>query len=227
MSDWLSYSLSDFLLFSPQTYYRLFELYNQAIWPGQILALALGLTILGLLRGGGTAHGRFIAGILALGCLWVAWAYLWQRYDTINWAARYFALGFAIEAILLIAAGPILGRLRFRMAGGATAWFGLGLFVFALAAQPFIGTLLGRSWTQVEIFGIAPDPTILATLGLLLLTTRIRWDLLVIPLLWCALTGATHWAMKSPDALLMPAAAVLVLVLAARRSLSGLPRQRH
>ena len=33
MAVWLSYSLSDFLLFTPHTYYRLFELYNRAIWP--------------------------------------------------------------------------------------------------------------------------------------------------------------------------------------------------
>ena len=35
MSEWWTYSLSDFLLFSPRTYYRLFELYNLAIWPTQ------------------------------------------------------------------------------------------------------------------------------------------------------------------------------------------------
>ena len=50
MSEWWTYSLSDFLLFSPRTYYRLFELYNAAIWPAQMLALALGLAILALLR---------------------------------------------------------------------------------------------------------------------------------------------------------------------------------
>jgi hypothetical protein len=31
MSEWWTYSLWDFLLFSPRTYYRLFELYNLAI----------------------------------------------------------------------------------------------------------------------------------------------------------------------------------------------------
>ena len=33
MAVWLSYTLSDFLLFTPHTYYRLFELYNRAVWP--------------------------------------------------------------------------------------------------------------------------------------------------------------------------------------------------
>src|SRR5205807_4521090 len=51
MSEWWTYSLSDFLLFSPRTYYRLFELYNLALWPGQIAAIALGIVLLALLLG--------------------------------------------------------------------------------------------------------------------------------------------------------------------------------
>jgi len=43
MSEWWTYRLSDLLLFSPRTYYRLFELYNAAIWPAQVLAVVIGL----------------------------------------------------------------------------------------------------------------------------------------------------------------------------------------
>jgi hypothetical protein len=40
-----------------------------------------------------------------------------------------------------------------------------------------------------------PDPTVLGTIGLLLLARgRFRGPLLVIPLLWCLLSGATLWA---------------------------------
>ena len=45
MSEWWTYRPSDFLLFSPRTYYRLFELYNAEVWPGHVLALALGLAL--------------------------------------------------------------------------------------------------------------------------------------------------------------------------------------
>jgi hypothetical protein len=38
--------------------------------------------------------------------------------------------------------------------------------------------------------------------------------LLIIPLAWCAITGVTLWTMQSPEALLMPAAGLLTLVLA-------------
>ena len=52
MSEWWTYSLTNFLLFSPRTYYRLFELYNAQVWPLQIVTLALGLAILILMMRG-------------------------------------------------------------------------------------------------------------------------------------------------------------------------------
>jgi hypothetical protein len=220
MSEWWTYSLSDFLLFSPRTYYRLFELYNLAIWPAQILAIALGLAILALLRRGGAWQGRAVAAILAACWLWVAWAYLLARYDTINWAGKYLAGGFAIESLLLIWTGLIRDRLVLRPNADTASRAGLCIFLFALLVQPLIGPLAGRDWVQIEIFGIAPDPTVVATLGVLLMADRTLWDLYVIPLIWCAVGGATLWTMQSPDALVLPVAAVLVLCLAVRKTLS-------
>jgi hypothetical protein len=61
---------------------------------------------------------------------------------------------------------------------------------------------------------------VVATLGVLVAADRPRWELLVVPLLWCAVGGATLWTMQSPDALLMPAAALLALALAAWKAIA-------
>ena len=62
----------------------------------------------------GTAwSGRAVAAILAALWLFVAWAYMLERYDTINFAARYFAIGFVLQAALLLWTGVIRDRLRF------------------------------------------------------------------------------------------------------------------
>ena len=45
MSEWWSYSLSDFLMFSARTYFRQFELLNQALWPLQLAGLGAGLLL--------------------------------------------------------------------------------------------------------------------------------------------------------------------------------------
>jgi hypothetical protein len=197
-SEWWTYRLSDFLMFSAKTYYRLVEQYNRDIWPGQALAVVAGLLILGL----ALRRPRLTSTILGTAWLWVAWAFHFQRYSTIQIAATWFAAAFAVQAVLLV-----VTRVDAR---GPRA--GLVLFVFALLVQPLVGILSGRSWMQIELFGLTPDPTAVGTLGLALLYGR-RW-LLVIPLLWCAVSGATLWAMRAPDALVVPVAAVVAIVVA-------------
>lgn len=215
MSEWWTYGPRDLLLFSSRTYYRLFELYNLEWWPLQLLALALGAAVLVLWRRGGERAGRAIAAILALGWLWVAWGFHWQRYASINPAAGYFAWAFSLQALLLLWLGAVRGRLAPAPASRLQLRAGLGLFLFALLIFPLIGPLLGRNWTQAEVSGMAPDPTALATLGVLLLAgVRPVWGLYPIPVAWSLISGATLWAMEAPDFAVVPLAALLALILA-------------
>jgi hypothetical protein len=231
MSEWWTYSFSDFLMFSPSTYYRLFELYNAAIWPAQLLAFATGVAILALLHRPGDWPGRVVAAILAACWLWVAWAYFFLRYSTISLAGNYFAMGFAAQALLIAWIGIVRSRLRFQGPAAPIKFrikfdgtfvlgtAGLCIFLYALVVHPLIGPLTGRPWLQAEIFGVAPDPTVVATLGILVTARRPHWELLVIPLLWCAVSGATLWTMQSPEAPVLPAIGVVALVLTAWKSL--------
>lgn len=218
MSEWWSYSPSDFLLFSARTYYRLFEIHNAALWPAHILTLALGAAILVLMRGEARWRGRAISATLAVPWGFVGWAFLWDRYASINWAARYAALVFGLEALMLVAIGVARGGLSFRLRRGAKGAAGLSLFVVALALYPVVLRLLGRDWRQTETFGITPDPTAIATLGLLLLASGSgRRALMVIPMLWCAMSGATLWLLGSPEAWVLIVALLAVVVTAMAR----------
>jgi Family of unknown function (DUF6064) len=170
MSEWWTYRPSDLLLFSARTYHRLFELYNADVWPAHLLAIGLGLALCVALWQGRPWAPRAACALLAAAWLWVAWAFHWHRYASINWAATWFAAAFAVEGVLLLcwavfdANAPSASR-----RGGRARSPALLLLAFALAVQPMIGTLLGRPWRQVEVLGLAPDPTVLGTLGLLLL----------------------------------------------------------
>ena len=211
MSEWWTYSLSDLILFSRAAYFRLFELYNAAIWPAQIAVFALGVAILERsLRGGTRASRAGIAALLAAGWLWVAIAFHAARYATLNTAAPVFAWIFAIEAALLLWIGVVRGRLLFGRPETAWEWCGFVLFVFALAVLPFAALLCGRGLRAAEIFGLAPDPTAVGTLGLLLMSkSRPRWPLMIIPTIWCVATGAILSVLKTPDFWIAPLAAVI------------------
>ena len=103
-------------------------------------------------------------------------------------------------------------RLSFRTRRDAAGITGVGLFVLSVALYPLIAPALGRGWQRAEVFGIAPDPTAIGTLGLLLLVEGApRWGLLAVPVLWCAVSGATLWAMASMEAWVPAMAALLAL----------------
>lgn len=218
MSEWWTYHLSDFLLFSSRTYYRLFEIYNGAIWPLQVVGVSSGVLVLVLVFRRAPpprAPGTWIAAILTASWLWVAVAFHARRYAAINWAAVYFAWAFGLEAVLLIWFGVVRPRLKFERPAGFGARSGLSIFLFALLAMPLVGPLLGRDWKAMEVFGVAPDPTAVATLGALLLAAGPgRGWLMVIPALWCATTGLTLLAMSSPDAWIPPLTALLAVTVA-------------
>lgn len=199
MSEWWTYRLSDFLLFSADTYYRLFELYNTAIWPAHIVVLVLsGLWFYFLIRPKPWS-GKLLFTFLGTTWLWIAWGYHVSHFTSVNWAASYYAIGFALEGLLLILAG---GSGKARPIPFNTHWtsrVGAGLIGFSLILQPLITPLSGRPWTQVELFALAPDPTVIATLGILLLVDRIRWLLLPIPIIWCLISSATLWTMGASE----------------------------
>lgn len=115
-----------------------------------------------------------------------------------------------------------LGAVRNRFtpvpATGWTARIGLMLVLLGVLGFPLLAPLLGRSWAHAEILGMAPDPTVLVTLGMLLLVgARPRWILFPIPLLWCLISGTTLWAMDAPEFALLPLAAMLALAGATMR----------
>lgn len=220
--EYFQYRLKDLLHFRPSAYYRLFELYNADLFPAQVAALGAGLAILLLLLRGAddVRQGRIIAAILSACWLWVAWAFHYQRMATIHLGGPLIAAGFALQGLLLLWIGAVRGGLAFRASGDPAGRAGVAIFLFALAAQPLIGPLAGRPWSQAELFGLAPDPTAVATLGLaLLIRGPAAWVLLALPFLWCIVQGTTLWLLKSPDALVLPVAALLTL--------ATLPLRRH
>jgi len=217
MSEWWTYSLSDFLMFSSRSYYRLIESYNAAIWPAHLLALVAGVIMIGAIARPRQHLQRSAALVLAAAWCWVAWAYHLERYAEINTAAPYFAAAFAAQALLM-------GWLAYRPGNAAPAPqpAALGLACLVIFAYPLLALARdGGTWRQAEVFGIAPDPTVIATLGMLLAwrAPAIFW---LIPVLWCLVSGATLMELKIGHAWLLPALALTAVV--ARVMVSKTPR---
>jgi hypothetical protein len=199
----------------------MFELHNAALWPLHVLTLATGLIIILLVAWRPGTWARWIAFILAMLWIFVGWSFLWNRYATINWAAAYVTPAFAVEGALLLILSLLKGFAFDRR--GFAGRMGYLILAFALAGQPLLAPLQGRGWASSEVFGIAPDPTAIATLGLLLLARgRLLPVLLPIPVLWCLLSGMTLQTMGEPQAW----APYATVALAATAWISTIIRQR-
>ncbi len=224
MSEWWSYRPSDFLMFAPRTYWRLFELHNEAWWPAQpVLLLAALAWLVWLLSRRTPATLR--VGIVALAAVWVfvGTTFLLARYAPVNWAASGFALGFGLQAAGLAALAT--GRIRLASTPARHRVATL-LWLWAVLGHPLLAIAFGRPWAQAEVIGLAPDPTAIATLALLLWieppATRaartLRHALWALPLAWCAISAATLWTMGSAQGWVMLLAPLAALAVAARRA---------
>ena len=225
MKDWISYRLSDLLLFSPRTYYRMFELYHDDVWPAQLVAAAIAIAMLALLRRNDRWSDAAVAGIAAACWMWVAVAFHTRRYAAINPAARYFGALFIAQALILVWIGVLRRRVSFGRTGDAPMWT-LPVMLIALLAPPLVGRAAERTWSQVELVGLTPDATALATIGLLLVASppapRV---LMVAPLVWCVAAGATLWALGAAEARVMIVGGLVAFLAMLRRprSLARMP----
>lgn len=215
MSEWATYRLSDLLLFSPRVFYRLFELVNAAAWPGHVITLVIGFALMFALMAPGIR--RFQVGSVLLAGIWAwqAWFFLANHYVTINWAAAWFIPIFAAEAVLLLLAGAFNLCPPRAPPSSVSERVIQALFALALFAYPLFAPLTGRPIQQAEVFGIAPDPTAIATLlWLAAANDRFRWLPMVVPVLWCTLSGLTLWLLADPLFWLPPAIATTALICA-------------
>jgi hypothetical protein len=215
MSEWWTYTPSDFLMFSPRVYYRLFELYNRTFWPLAIISLAAGIAILVLLLRPIRVADRIIPAVLGVLWIWIAWAFFAERYASINWASVYVALFFAAQGAALVWVGAARGGMSFAAGRHAADVVALALYGLSVIGYPLLAALMGRSWLAAEIFGLAPDPTALATLALLALARGgRRWPLLIVPSLWCLISGLTLWVMEAGDFFIAPLGTLVALAVA-------------
>jgi len=226
MSEWWTYAAGDFLLFSPRVYWRMFALHNAAVWPLQIPALLLGVVLVAWVVRPRPWSDRGVSVVLAAAWAWVAWSFLWNRYAAINWAVAYAVPIFAAQALLLLSVGGMAGRLRFAFGRTVPGLIGLVLLVYAVVLHPLVPPLAGRSPSGVEVFGVAPDPTVVATLGLgaLAAGSAMPWLLFAPAAAWGLFSGATLLVMGAAEGWIPLVAVALAAVARLWPPAGGRPR---
>ena len=171
--------------FTVEQFFSVFQTYNEAIWPAQIVAYVLGFSVVVVLVKQTRWSGRFINGVLALFWIWIGAVYHIIYFSAINLAARVFRVFFIVQGIILAVFGIILNRLNFGRTERLNAIIGFLFIVFSMLFYPLLGYAFGHKYPAAPMFGVAPCPATIFTFGVFLFAcTRIPWYLFILPLLW-------------------------------------------
>ena len=172
------------LPFTLEQFMNVFERYNQAVWPSQIVLNLLGVAAVVLAFRNTTRNGILISLILAILWLWSGIAYHVAFFSVINPAAYGAAVLFCMEALLIVAAGVLKHRLVWHPRVDAAGLAGGVLILYALVVYPVLGLLLGHAYPKSPTFG-CPCPMTIFTFGMLLWTgSKVPFWLVIIPSLW-------------------------------------------
>lgn len=208
------------LPFTAETLFASLAQYHRGLWPLPPLALLVGLAAVLLVLRPMRHSDRLIGGLLAAAWLWIGIGYHLLHLARLDFAAPLYGILFGIEGALLLWS-TIRGRLAFRFRGNPIGWIGLALAMLALA-WPLLDRLAGLTWQSERVVLLAPAPTVVLTLALLLLVAgRAPLHLAVIPLLWTLIAGATAWILWIPQDLALPAVGVCAF------GLLGWKNRRH
>lgn len=211
MQDWLSYQLSDLLLFSEQSYLRQFELYNQWLSSWQWLFYLYGILFLFSL----SRPQRSLTRILFLSAvpLWLicSYGFMWQFYSVINWLVEYFMLIIFIQLLLILWAGLFSYPQHKPEANAVFFYLGIWLWMMTLVVQPVTELLSGRSWSQLSVFAATPDSLAIVTIAFMLISGLPAFVSLP-SVLWLLFSLLTYIAMDSMTAL-FPAFAITIYLI--------------
>ena len=194
--------------FDAEVLASLYTQYNTAIWPAHVVALAAALAVIWLTLSPQPWSGRALGAILAAGWLWCGAVFFLRYMVQLDFMAPIYGWAFIAEAVLLLWA-LVWRDGTLRAAGGRLGGLALALAAASLFGLPLVSGLAGPGFAAAGVVGVAPAPTVLLTLAVLLLMPgRTRWLLLVIPSLWAAVARVTGWVLGVPAYLALAGLAV-------------------
>ena len=200
----------------------MFGAYNAAIWPAQIFAYVLGLVAVAAVWARQPGPSRVIPSVLALMWAMNGIGYHYLFFAEINPAATLFVGFFVAQAILFVANAVVANGMRFEIGRDLRSSSGVAVIAYAMLIYPILGILTGHELLAGPMFGVAPCPTTIFTIGLLMLA-RGKWVvwLSIIPLIWSLVGLAAAVQLGIPEDFGLPIAGFALMSFLAIESLQA------
>ena len=177
--------------FSKDVFLIVVERYAAAMQPSQVIAFLMGCAMVDMVRRPRASSSRMICFILAAAWFWIGTVYYGSYMAGLSWAAWIAAAAFILQAALLLIFGTVRNCMALHYERNLTANTGLGLMLYGLFVYPATAVATGIELVSAPVIGLAPDSTLLFTLGVLLIAKHRT------PLLLAAIAALVMTVMKN------------------------------
>lgn len=191
------------------------EDFNRMVRPMQALAAAFGLVALWVLVKPQHISGRLLGVILAASWAAAGFFYHLSTFAELNFWDYPIGLAFLAQSALLFWVGAVANKLSVDLLAPRRRQVGLILCFYALAGAPLLALALGRSWAEAGYFALSPGPTILFTVGaLLMLNVRGLTMVWILPTLMAVPVTILGFSLKLwEDAAVLPLTVLSIILL--------------
>jgi hypothetical protein len=178
-------------------FYSTLQSYNETFWPMIIFTFLLGVVVV-YLAARKRSSNKTISAILSFLWIWSGIVFFIIYYGPMD--AEFLGLVipgvwylggilFLIQGVLFFILGVVKSSLSFRLGSDWLSGVGALMIVYAMVIYPVIGFLTGYSYPRYPVFGIAPCPLTIFSIGLFQWSDiKMPIAIVLIPFIW-ALMG--------------------------------------
>lgn len=161
-----------------------FEAYNTATWPVQVIICLLGITAVFLTTRTLKNSSKIISAILSFTWLWTGIVFCILYWAPVFAPSYGYAALYIIQGVIFFAY-IFNTKLSFRFEANIYSIIGTIFIAYSMVGYLLVGYFLDHIYPQSVSIILAPCPTVVFTFGLLLMTDKkVPKYILIIPLFW-------------------------------------------
>ncbi|MCF7885163.1 MAG: DUF6064 family protein [Candidatus Marinimicrobia bacterium] len=201
--------------FNVEQFLEVIKNYNLAIGIlPVVIAFSLGILAIWELVKKKKHADKLINNILAVFWIWNGAVYHLGFFLKINPAARIFGILFIIQGLLFLYYGNFTSKLQYTFRKGVYYTIAWVLIVYAILIYNILSPFLGHVYPVAPLFGIAPCPTTIFTLGILIFTNeKMPKVILIVPFIWSLIGGSASILFGIYEDILLLISGVLTIAL--------------
>ncbi len=175
-------------------FYSTLQSYNETFWPMIIITFLLGIVVVYLAARKSGSSSKVISAILSFLWIWSGIVFFIIYYGSMEveflglvMPGVWYLGGvlFLFQGVLFLIFGVVKSRLSFRLGGDWRSVVGALMIVYAMVIYPVIGFLTGYGYPRYPVFGIAPCPLTIFSLGLFQWSDRkMPLAVVLVPFIW-------------------------------------------